>query len=362
MFFALVTGNDAVTWLVAAGTGLFCYLCLRLILSLVNRKLKQFDVAASANWEAMLSTTLSATHLLTLVYFSVYVASLGLTQQPRLEDLLRHVLAIVVVVQIGLWGNRAIRWWMEQRRNTLEARGDNASLSSLNVFKVTAQIVLWVTILLLLLDNLGFNISTLVTSLGIGGVAIALAVQNILGDLFASLSIAMDKPFVVGDSIQVDDFSGTVKRIGLKTTRVQSFSGEELVFSNGDLLRSRLHNFQHIAERQILFTFGVTYDTKADQIEKINTIVRQAIESQPKTRFKRVHFKQFDNSSLTFEVVYSMLDQDYLVYMDTQQSINIAMLSQFSAAGIAFAFPTQTLNIASLPPRNLLPNQPAGNR
>lgn len=155
----------------------------------------------------------------------------------------------------------------------------------------------------------------------------------------------------MGDYIEVDDYTGTLSRIGLKTTRVQSVSGEELIFSNGDLLRSRIRNFKHLVERRITFMFGVTYDTQGSQIEKINSIVKQAIESEENTRFDRVHFKQFSDSSLQFEPVYFMLERDYLCYMEAQQAINTAMLSQFSAEGISFTFPTQTINIASLPQR-----------
>lgn len=306
----------------------------------------------SKDWKGVLTSALSATNPLTLIYLSLYAASANLVLKPRLESLLERGFVVILVIQIGWWGNRALWWWMEQRSNKLAAQGDNTSLSSLNVFKVTGQIVLWATILLLLLDNLGFNISALVTSLGIGGVAIALAIQNILGDLFASLSIAMDKPFVVGDSIQVDTYSGTVIRIGLKTTRVQSDNGEELIFSNGDLLRSRVRNFQRMAERRVTLKFGVTYGTQPDQIPKINAIVKQAIESQDKTRFGRVHFTQFGDSRLEFEAVYFMRDQDYLCYMEAQQAINIAILSGFSAEGVDFAVPAQTINIASLPREN----------
>ena len=352
MLFSLVDENDVMAWLLASGTGLLCYLCSRLGLRWLNGRLGRIDMETSKDWKGVLTSALSATNPLTLIYLSLYAASANLVLKPRLESLLERGFVVILVIQIGWWGNRALWWWMEQRSNKLAAQGDNTSLSSLNVFKVTGQIVLWATILLLLLDNLGFNISALVTSLGIGGVAIALAIQNILGDLFASLSIAMDKPFVVGDSIQVDTYSGTVIRIGLKTTRVQSDNGEELIFSNGDLLRSRVRNFQRMAERRVTLKFGVTYGTQPDQIPKINAIVKQAIESQDKTRFGRVHFTQFGDSRLEFEAVYFMRDQNYLCYMEAQQAINIAILSGFSAEGVDFAVPAQTINIASLPREN----------
>jgi small-conductance mechanosensitive channel len=168
-------------------------------------------------------------------------------------------------------------------------------------------------------------------------------VQNILGDLFASLSIVMDKPFVIGDFIVVDDCAGTVEHVGLKTTRVRSLSGEQLVFANSDLLGARLHNYKRMNERRILFGFGVLYATPPDQVEQIASMVRNIVEAQPQTRFDRAHFKGFGESSLDFEVVYWMLDPDYNRYMDTQQSINLALLRAFTDAGIGFAFPTRTL-------------------
>jgi len=198
-------------------------------------------------------------------------------------------------------------------------------------------------------DNLGFNVTTLVASLGIGGVAVALAVQNILGDLFASLSIALDKPFVIGDFIVVDDIAGTVEHVGLKTTRVRSLSGEQVVFSNADLLKSRIHNYKRLYERRVLFGFGVLYRTPPEQLAAIPPMVREIITGQVGTRFDRAHFKGFGASSLDFEVVYFVLDPDYNRYMDIQQAINLELVNRFAAAGVEFAFPTRTVHIEALP-------------
>ncbi|MEQ8215048.1 MAG: mechanosensitive ion channel family protein, partial [Smithellaceae bacterium] len=197
--------------------------------------------------------------------------------------------------------------------------------------------------LLLILDNLGFNITSLVAGLGIGGVAVALAVQNILGDLFASLSIVIDKPFVVGDFIVIDQLRGTVEHVGLKTTRLRSLSGEQLIFSNNDLLKSRIQNFKRMTERRVVFGFGVTYQTPQDKLPLINGIVREIIEKQEHVNFDRVHFKEFGNSALNFEVVYIVKDQDYNLYMNIQQAINLEMFRRFQEEKIEFAYPTQTL-------------------
>jgi MscS family membrane protein len=197
--------------------------------------------------------------------------------------------------------------------------------------------------LLLILDQLGFDITALVAGLGIGGVAIALAVQNVLGDLFASLSIVLDKPFVVGDTINVGDMTGTVEYIGIKTTRLRSLSGEMIVFSNNDLLKSRIRNFRVMQERRIVFAVQVTYDTAQEKLERIPGMLRAAVENRKQTRFDRAHFKGFSESALDFEVVYFVTTPDYNVYMDVQQAINLEIYRRFVEEKIEFAYPTRTL-------------------
>ena len=174
-----------------------------------------------------------------------------------------------------------------------------------------------------------------------------------MGDLFASLSIVLDKPFQVGDFIVVDDFSGTVENIGLKATRVRSLSGEQLVFSNADLTKSRLRNYKLMEERRIAFKFGVTYNTSPDQLQAIPAMLKEIIEGLPNVRFDRAHFSGFGDSSLDFDVVYWMLKPEYGMYMDTQQAINLAMLRGFGERGVDFAFPTRTVILETPPPATL---------
>jgi small-conductance mechanosensitive channel len=174
-------------------------------------------------------------------------------------------------------------------------------------------------------------------------VAVALSVQNILGDLFASLSIILDKPFVIGDFLIIDDYMGSVEYVGLKTTRVRSLSGEQLIFSNSDLLKSRIRNYGRMFERRVVFSIGVTYDTSREKLRRIPGIIREAIEAEDKTRFDRSHFMNYGDYSLQFETVYYVLSADYNSYMDIQQAIYFAIHEAFEQEGIEFAYPTQTL-------------------
>jgi small-conductance mechanosensitive channel len=207
------------------------------------------------------------------------------------------------------------------------------------------HLLVWIVIFLLALQNFGVNITALITGLGIAGIAVALAVQNILGDVLASLSIVIDKPFVIGDYIVVDTFQGTVEDVGLRTTRLKSLSGEQIIFSNAELLKARIRNYKRMTERRATFTIGLQYDTPADKVERVPGIIHDLITSIPQTRLDRTHFQGFGDSSLNVETVYFVLVPDYNVYMDIQQQINLTLLRRFAAEGIEFAFPTRTVLI-----------------
>ena len=273
---------------------------------------------------------------------ALYAGASALELPARLERLIDFLVVVGLLLQIVLWVNHFVALWVE--RQVEKRRGvDGAGVTALSLIGFAARVVVWALMLLLILDQLGFDITALVAGLGIGGVAIALAVQNILGDLFASLSIVLDKPFVVGDFIVVDGFLGTVEYIGLKTTRVRSLSGEMIVFSNNDLLKSRIRNFKRMYERRVVFSVQATYDTPLEKLQAIPAILRAAVERHDKTRFDRAHFKEFTDSALAFEVVYFMLTPDYNLYMDTQQAINLEIYRRFSEEKIEFAYPTRTV-------------------
>jgi len=204
---------------------------------------------------------------------------------------------------------------------------------------------LWSVGLLLVLSNLGINVTSLITGMGIGGIAIALAVQNILADLFSSFSLYVDRPFEVGDFIIVGQDMGTVKYVGLKTTRIQALQGEELVIPNSELTNSRVQNFRKMQRRRVVFSFGVTYDTSVKKLGAIPDMVHEIIGKAEHADIDRVHFQKFGESSLVFEVVFYVTSGDYNIFMDTQQEINLALTERFEKEGITFAFPTRTVHM-----------------
>jgi small-conductance mechanosensitive channel len=193
------------------------------------------------------------------------------------------------------------------------------------------------------LDNLGFEIATIVAGLGISGIAVALAAQAILGDLFSYFVIFFDKPFEIGDFIIFDDKKGVIEKIGIKSTKIRSLSGEVVVVSNSNLTNARLHNYKKMERRRVAFTIGVTYQTKAEHLKYIPGKIQEVIEGLELTEFDRCHFNNYGNFSLDFETVYYVLSNDYKIYMDIQQEINLTLYENFAEKGIEFAYPTQTL-------------------
>lgn len=249
-----------------------------------------------------------------------------------------------VVLQAAIWANALVTFWFDRYQRQYRNL-DAARVTTVRAISMGARLLLVVIAGILILDNLpGVEITALVAGLGIGGVAIALAVQSILSDLFASLSIILDKPFVLGDFIIVDTHMGSVEYIGLKTTRVRSLSGEQLVFANSDLLQSRIRNFKRMAERRVVFEVSVTYQTPYEKLAAIPGWIEGIVTCQKPVRFDRAHFQDFGDYALRFEVVYYVLDPDYNRYMDIQQAINLGIYRKFQEQGVAFAYPTHTIN------------------
>lgn len=344
----LVKANEAVDFLAALVIVLGVWIALALARNYGARALARFAPRTQARWDDLLAETLRATSLLLLLPVAVYAGAFALDIPARLERFIQIAAVIGLLLQAGLWGNRFLARWIARKVERSGER-DAKEATALSLLAFSARIAMWSLVLLLTLDQLNFDITALVAGLGIGGVAVALAVQNILGDLFASLSIVLDKPFEVGDFIVVDGLRGTVERVGIKTTRLRSLDGELLVFSNADLLRSRVRNFQRMLERRVEFTVGVTYQTPSEKLRKIARWLREAVEAQPRARFDRAHFKQYGDSALVFEIVYYVLDAEYNVYMDVHQAINLAIFERFAREGVEFAYPTRTLYLNPRP-------------
>lgn len=206
-------------------------------------------------------------------------------------------------------------------------------------------ISLWAVALLLFISNLGYDVTTLIAGLGIGGIAIAFALQGILSDLFASFSIYLDKPFKKGEFIMVDDDLGTVEKVGIKSTRINSLRGELLVISNKELTDARIHNFTQMSTRRVVSKIGIVYDTDLAKTKKAKELIKKVVENIENVKFDRVHFKEFGDFSLNFELVYYILSPDYNTYMDLQEEINLNIKKEFEKAKIEFAYPTQTVYI-----------------
>lgn len=339
-----LVGNSVLSWLIATGIALAVVLLAVVIRFFACLQLKRLAKRNNnALWNLLLET-IKKTSWLFLLILALFFGSIALELSARPDKIIHITVIIALLVQAGLWATAILHIAMDRYRQQ-QLDKDPANVTTLNLLNFIGRIIIWAIILLLVLDNLGINITALVAGLGVGGIAVALALQTILGDLFASLSIVLDKPFVVGDFLIVDDLLGSVEYVGLKTTRLRSLSGEQLVFSNADLLKSRIRNYGRMYERRVQFDIGVTYQTERSKLVKISEIIREAVEKQEKTRFDRSHFKAYGDFALLFESVYFVIGPDYNQYMDIQQAINLHIHERFEEEGIEFAYPTQMLYV-----------------
>lgn len=334
-----VLGNTVGLWAISLGIFLVTFTLLPLASRLISAQRTRRAVRTGASAHYMLDLGLElvdCTSRLFLWGAAIWLASRDLTFPPRIEHWLSVILVVLFWMQVALWAMTAVRFGIDARRRRLGMHETLLS-SSMSVIMFAAGVAIWGVAALLALDNLGVQIGPLLAGLGIGGIAIALAVQTVLADFLASLSIALDKPFTLGDALRLDDVQGTVEHIGIKSTRVRSVNGEQIIISNADLLKSRLRNFGRLNERRSLFTLGVHYETPVDRLAAIPPLVRQIIEATPHTRFERCHFLNYGSSALEFEVVYFVTVPEYKAYADAQQSINLRILEGLRALGVSFA-------------------------
>jgi small-conductance mechanosensitive channel len=266
------------------------------------------------------------------------------------EQFFRGLLLAIIFFQFWRWSASLIEFLIIKLYEKAESEevDEITTRATLPAILITVKIVLFLVFLLMGLENFGINVTALLAGLGVGGIAIGLASQKILGDLFASISIVLDKPFRVGDFIRFNDSAGTVVHIGMKSTRIRSVGGEEIVLSNSDLLNGRINNFRKMRERRINFTIGVVYQTKLELLQKIPDLIKDIIEATPNTRFDRAHFSQFGSFSLDFQVVYFVLSNDFPTYMNAQQAINLALFKKFQEEGIEFAYPSQSIFVENV--------------
>ena len=342
--------NPLAAWLTAAAVFVGVAGALLAARSIVARRLETISRRTATQLDDLVVDLLRGTRVYLIVALAASAAALVLELPTSLAQGVRVVTIIAITLQAALWGNGIITFWFRSYA-TRRATADGTSASTIAAFSILARIGLWLLVALLAIDNLGYNVTTLLTGLGITGVAVALAVQNILGDLFAALSIVVDRPFVVGDLIGVDQFTGRVAHIGLKTTRVRSISGEQVIFSNSDLLKSRIRNFEGQTERRIVFVTKLRADTTPDVLARVPSLLREIIEARPQARFERSHFAAFGDTSLDFETVYFVNSGSYQTYMDVQQAINLEILQRFEREGVALAVPAHTTVVVRREPK-----------
>jgi small-conductance mechanosensitive channel len=357
-----LAGNSLNDVLIALASALVAYLVMSTALRFARSRIRSGpgdeQKAAAGNVgegiahsvRPLLAQVLERTNHWLLLAGALLIGLHLLALPPRWETRVSQLWFVTVALQLALWGTKLIELLL-QRYMFKHAGAQQAGTAPQDTVSATLigwalQTALWTMVGLAVLSNLGFNITAFVASLGIGGIAVALAAQNILGDLFASVSIALDKPFEVGDAIASGTVSGTVEHVGLKTTRLRSASGEQIVVSNTELIKDSLKNYKRMQTRRIEFKFGITYDATPEQAAAVPGIVRRVIEAQPQVKFDRAHFTSFGESSLDYVVVYIMQTADYGVYMDAQQAVNIALMREFAAIGGEFAFPTRTVVLA----------------
>ncbi len=347
-------GNSALVWVIAGAAALLGYLVAHSLALFLKSRLGRLADRTHRTGLRVAAEVAGATHGWLLLLIAIVVA-LDFLHFPKPFPHWREQLTFVLVgLQVAFWVVALVIGWLDH-----STAGDNAKATPnpvmLGVLRWAVQFAIWVTLLLAVLANSGVEITAFVASLGVGGVAVALALQNVLTDLFSSVAIGLDKPFVVGEFIAFGSDLGTVTKVGIKSTRIQSLSGEELAISNSVLLKNLIHNYSRMRERRVVFHFRLPFDTARDKIPEAIARINRFIQAEPRTRFDRGNLAGFGESGLEFEFVYYVLDPSYNVYMDIQQRIDLKMLAAFDELDIRPGVPARTLHIASVSPSGMPP-------
>ena len=330
-------------YLIAIGVFLASLVVLKIFKVVILHRLTKIAKKTKMQLDDIAIDSISAIGWPLYFFLSLYIA----IQFVTLPNIIGRIISIIILIAVVYYGTKVIQQLVDfsfkkvvAKKEAGEKKFDPAIL---NLSKKIIKGALWILAIVLILQNLGYNISTLVAGLGIGGLAVAFALQNILSDIFSSFSIYFDKPFEVGDFIIVGKDMGTVTKIGIKSTRLQALQGEEIVISNKELTSIRVNNYKKMDKRRVAFSIGITYNTPTVKARKVPKIIKEVIDSVKKTEFDRAHFKNFADSSLVFEIVYYLKSSDYNEYMDVQQKINLGIKENFEKEGIEFAYPTQTI-------------------
>ncbi|MEO8232030.1 MAG: mechanosensitive ion channel family protein [Ignavibacteriota bacterium] len=339
-----IFGNTVLKYLIALGIFVGGMLIVFVFKTYILSRLKKWADKTDTKLDDLLVKAIEKS-LIPVIYFGIFYAALHtITLSPEFKTGLNIATTVIitffVVRTIVSALGYALKSYAKKSEDSEKREKQLRGISGL------INLVIWFIALIFLLDNFGVKISAVIAGLGIGGIAIALAAQAVLSDLFSYFVIFFDRPFEIGDFIVVGDKRGAIEHIGLKTTRIRALGGEILIFSNTDLTNSRVHNYKKMERRRVVFKLGVTYQTTAQQLKKVPQIVKQIIEEQQDATFDRGHFANYGDFSLNFEFVYYVAGADYNKYMDIQQSINLNIYEEFEKEGIEFAYPTQTLFVS----------------
>ena len=340
-----ILSNSVNDYLLVIGVFAFVILIIKLFKYVILRKLKVIASRTKLKFDDLLIEIVDRFGWPFYILISLYIALQFITVPGFLKTALYYAILIFVTYYVVRAFQTIIDYGtgiIIQKRREEEKEADT---SVIDLLSRIAKGVLWIIAVILILSNIGYDVSTLIAGLGIGGLAIAIALQSILGDIFASFSIYFDKPFQVGDFIIFGNDMGVVKKIGIKSTRIQALQGQEIVVSNKQLTEMVVNNYKIMEQRRVVFSFGVKYDTSVEKLKKVDAIVADIISKVELTRLDRVHFFKFGDFSLIFEVVYYVATGDYNKYMDVQQEINLAIKERFENEGIEMAYPTQTIII-----------------
>jgi small-conductance mechanosensitive channel len=337
--------NSVKDYLIALTIFALSIIVLRIFKYVILKKLRNIFVKTKTDYDELLVKLVDTFGWPFYVLISAYIAF----QFIVIPDSIRTALYYLIIVFATYYAVKSVQTLIDYSTRKIivkkQEEEEGADTSIIDFLSRLLKGILWIVAVILILSNLGYNVSTLIAGLGIGGLAVAIALQNILGDIFASFSIYFDKPFQVGDFIAFGDDSGTVKNIGIKSTRMQTQHGEELVVSNRQLTESIVHNYKKMEQRRVVFTFGVRNETPNEKLKKIPAIIKGIIDKVELTKFDRAHFIRFGDFSLIFEVVYYVKTRDYNKHMDIQHEINLAINEEFGKEGIEMPYPTQTILI-----------------
>src|ERR1700683_3569129 len=336
---ALLLGIPPTEWLIAGVVGVVVWASLWIVRDLVASLYKKYSSAKNPTLFRLIGYLIGNTKQILFFAVALDAAQESLTLPDRVQRIVSNTVMILILIQVGLWAGRSVRFYLEMKER--ERGADRVFSGSLDIINFVARMLIWSLLFLVGLSNLGVNITALLAGLGVGGVAVALALQNVLGDLFASLSIALDKPFVIGDNLTIDTFIGKVEHIGIKTTRLRSEGGEQIILSNADILKSRVRNFGRLSEQRILATIRVRFDTPADKLKALPQLLENVVREHRDRKSTRCHLITLGESAFQFELSYFVQQPAVNPILDLQQSVNFRIIDELRRIDLELAYPVQ---------------------